>query len=391
MPHTPSTAWSQFPRADHWWHQTQVSVTPFRRLSFSLWQWPRQAVRSVALKTETKTLTMSKLYGNRKRAKAAMALQDVLSNVIHPKAGGIDMGCTEMVVSIPIGLSDGAHIRTFNTFTRGITALRDWLLSCGITTVAIESTGNYWVTTYDILTEAGIDVWLVNARSVNGASGRKTDVCDAQWLQQLHAAGLLKRSHRPEKEIIPMRYLMRHRADLVAQCAQQLQLMQKVMTEMNLHIHYVFSDIDGMSAQAIITAILAAERNPLKLAALQDKRCRSKLSDIVDALNGNYREEYLFVLKQLQQSCRQKQALLVEVDAELAKIIDRIEVKVEGPLLPATPKQKVKNKNEPANMIRSQEAWRFFGVDLSHPGNWKRVSGSVDERNWHSRALSQCV
>ena len=139
----------------------------------------------------------------------------------------------------------------------------------------MESTGNYWLCACAVLEDAGIEVCLVNARHVQGVPGKKTDVIDAAWLQQLHAAGLLRASFRPKKEILPVRYLMRHRADLLTQAGQQVQLMQKVLTEMNLHIHHVFSDVDGESAQRIITAILEGERDADKLAALRDPRCRA--------------------------------------------------------------------------------------------------------------------
>ena len=140
---------------------------------------------------------------------------------------------------------------------------------------------------YDILEAAGIECYLVNARHVKGVPGKKTDVCDAQWLQQLHAAGLLKKSFRPAQEILPLRYLTRHRDSLIREAADHLRRMQKVLTEMNLKLHHVFSDIDGVSAQAIIKAILAGERDPHTLAALRNGRCQSSEKSILAALAGN--------------------------------------------------------------------------------------------------------
>jgi transposase len=166
-----------------------------------------------------------------KQAKAVTAGSDPFNVQHHADAAGIDIGSEELVAAVPPGRGGGPAVQTFTSFTSGVAALRDWFLECGIKTVAIESTGNYWITTYDMLQEAGIEVWLVNARSVKGVPGKKTDVCDAQWLQQLHCAGLLKKSHRPDKEIVPLRYLMRHRADLISQGGQQVQLMQKVLTK----------------------------------------------------------------------------------------------------------------------------------------------------------------
>ena len=301
---------------------------------------------------------------SQKQARAIAAAREGLNPNTHPDAAGIDIGSTELVAAVPPDRSRPA-VRTFCAFTSGILALRDWLLECGIQTVALESTGNYWITTYDVLQDAGIDVWLVNARSVKGVPGKKTDVCDAQWLQQLHAAGLLKKSHRPDKEIVPLRYVMRHRADLVAQAGQQVQLMQKVMTEMNLHIHHVFSDVDGVSAQAIITAILAGERDPEKLADLRDKRCRSRREDILEALRGDFRPAYLFVLRQLQQRWQQLQASITECDGQLAEILAAVQVQVAAPLPEASWSQRRTHKNMPAKVPIYAEAWRFYGVDLS--------------------------
>ena len=235
----------------------------------------------------------------------------------HPNAAGIDIGAREIVAAVAPGRG-GRTVRTFDSFTSGVQALRDWLLECGVKTAALESTGTYWVTTYAVLEDAGIEVYLVNARHVKGVPGRKTDVCDAQWLQQLHTAGLLKKSFRPHKDIVPLRYLMRHRAELIGEAARQLLLAQKVLTEMNLHIHHVFSDLDGDSAQRIVEAILAGERDALKLAALRDSRCRTPVGKVLAALQGDYRGEYLFVLKQCQERRAQIAAALAACDAEIA-------------------------------------------------------------------------
>lgn len=238
----------------------------------------------------------------------------------------------------------------------------------------MESTGNYWLTACAVLEDAGIEVCLVNARHVKGVPGKKTDVCDAAWLQQLHAAGLLRASFRPRREIIPLRYLMRHRADLVAQAGQQVQLMQKVMTEMNLHIHHIFSDVDGVSAQAIITALLAGERDPEKLAARRDRRCRAPLAKIIRALRGDYREEYLFVLRQCQARWQELCAAIAECDAEVARRTAAIAGVTDAPLPQAPALQRRLHKNMPARLPVYDEAYRLFGVDLSAvPG----VSGGV--------------
>jgi transposase len=310
---------------------------------------------------------------NHKRKKLAAA-QTPLGATHHPDAAGIDVGAEELVAAVPLGRSDGPSVRTFSAFTAGLHALRDWLVQCQIQTVAMESTGNYWLCACALLEDAGIEVCLVNARHVKGVPGKKTDVCDAAWLQQLHAAGLLRGSFRPQKEILPLRYLLRHRADLVAQSGQQVQLMQKVLTEMNLHIQHVFSDVDGVSAQAIITAILKGERNATKLAALRDRRCRAALDKIHAALVGDYREEYLFVLQQVQARWQQINVSLTECDAEIAVRTAAV-AGVTDAALPAAPApQRRVQKNMTGAMPVYEEAHRLLGVDLSGvPG----ISGGV--------------
>lgn len=204
------------------------------------------------MKTKPSGGPTAKAKSRRPRQPTAKPAQ-AINTQTHPDAAGIDVGAEEFVAAVPGGRCE-EPVRTFATFTSGVHALRDWLLECGITTVAMESTGNYWITLYDALTEAGLDVYLVNARHVKGVPGKKIvprfahdpqfsfaswiplsrqggDVCDAQWLQQLHAAGLLRKSFRPAPDIVPLRFLMRHRSEMVGDAAKQLQLMQKSLTE----------------------------------------------------------------------------------------------------------------------------------------------------------------
>ncbi len=307
----------------------------------------------------------SKKASSRRARKTSDASRHTLNTQTHPDAAGIDVGSEEFVAAVPVDRCDKA-VRTFRTFTSGVHALRDWFLECGIKTAAMESTGNYWITLYDVLTAAGIEVYLVNARHVKGVPGKKTDVCDAQWLQQLHAAGLLRKSFRPALDIVPLRFLMRHRAEMVADSSKQLQLMhmQKSLTEMNLKLQHVFSDIDGVSAQAIIDAILAGERDPAKLAALRDKRCRSSTEDIIEALRGNYREEYLFVLRQSQRTYRQLREAIAACDEKLGMLAAGVECEVSEPLPEPTKGQRNLNKNSPQFAV-FETAWQFYGVDLS--------------------------
>ena len=299
------------------------------------------------------------------KAASAAAAKQGLNPHLNPDAAGIDIGAQELVVAVPPGRCAGDTVRTFSSFTAGVEALRDWLVTCGITTAALESTGNYWITTYGLLTDAGIDVCLVNARHVKGVPGKKTDVCDAQWLQQLHAAGLLKKSFRPDQEIVPLRYLMRHRSEIIAEAGRQTQLMQKVLTEMNLHIHHVFSDVDGVSAQAIITAILGGERDAERLAALRDKRCRSPKDKIIAALKGDYRPEYLFVLRQCQQRWTQNLEAIAACDLQIATLVRAVQGDSDAPPPTAPSAQRRLHKNTPTTLPIYDEAYRFYGVDLS--------------------------
>ena len=287
----------------------------------------------------------------------------LLARLEHRDAAGIDIGAEELVAAVPPE-RDAEPVRTFSTFTGELHALRDWLLSCGIQTVALESTGNYWIATYQILEEAGLEVFLVNARHVKAVPGKKTDVCDAQWLQQLHRAGLLAKSFRPAKEIVPLRYLLRHRSHLIESAGRELQLMQKVCNEMNLHLHHVLSDLDGVSAQRILAAILAGERDPEKLASLCDRRVRAPRAKVIAALQGDYRSEYLFVLGQCQQRWEQTQAAIAALDEKLATLLAAFEAPHRGPAPTAPWPQRRLHKNSPQLPIYD-EAWRFYGVDLS--------------------------
>jgi transposase len=285
-----------------------------------------------------------------------------------PHSAGIDIGAEIIVVAVP-SECEAECVRTFSSFTYGLKQLRDWLLSHNITTVAMESTANYWHNCYDILESAGIDCYLVNARHVKGVPGKKTDVCDAQWLQQLHAAGLLKKSFRPVQEILALRTLIRHRHTLKHDAADILRRIQKILIEMNLQIHNVFSDIDGASGQAIIKAILAGERDTKVLAALRDGRCQSSEADILAALDGNYRDEYLFVLKQHQTRWEATRKHIVELDEEIEKIINNIntEKRQEKPPIKKTnkkPERKQQNKNA-IPIDYPKQSQRFYGVDLT--------------------------
>ncbi len=216
--------------------------------------------------------------------------------VVHPRAAGIDIGSRFHVVAVPSELDD-EPVRKFTSFTKDLKLLAEWLLLIGVTTVAMESTGIYWVPLYEILVAKGIEVYLVNARHAKNVPGRKTDICDAQWLQQLHSYGLIRASFQPDQRIAELRTYFRQRDLLVRYRSSHQQHMQKALMQMNLQLHHVVKDITGLTGRRIIDAILSGERDPQKLASLRDQRCKESQDTIAAALQGNYQEDHLFELK----------------------------------------------------------------------------------------------
>src|SRR5215212_8890225 len=216
---------------------------------------------------------------------------------VYPNAAGLDIGSAEIVVAVPPD-RDPEPVRVFATFTTDLHALIAWLLACGIDTVAMESTGVFWIPIYELLEQHGIVPYLVNARHVKTVPGRKADWNDAQWLQKLHALGLLHASFRPDAEIAALRTLVRYRAELIQHRAPHILHMQRVLQQMNLQVERVLSDIMGITGQAIIRAIVAGERDPLKLAQLRNPACKSSEATIAKALTGTWKDELLFVLQQ---------------------------------------------------------------------------------------------
>ena len=194
--------------------------------------------------------------------------------VLHPDAAGVDIGAEEIYVAVAPD-RDAEPVRSFEgTFTRDLHQLAEWLRQCRIRTVAMESTGVYWIPLYQILEARGFQVFLVNARHIKNVPGRKSDVSDCQWIQYLHSVGLLKASFRPPDEICIIRSLWRHRESIVQMAAEHIMHMQKALSQMNLQLHHVLSEITGVSGLAILDAILAGERNPTKLARLCNWRCK---------------------------------------------------------------------------------------------------------------------
>ncbi len=286
--------------------------------------------------------------------------------VMHAYAAGIDIGAEEIFVAVPADRA-ADPVRSFGTFTRDLHELADWLQECGVRTVAMESTGVYWIPLYQILETRGFQVFLVNAQHVKNVPGRKSDVSDCQWIQYLHSVGLLKASFRPPDEICVIRSLWRHRESLVQMAAEHTMHMQKALSEMNLQLHHVLSEITGMSGLKILDAILAGERNPIKLASLCNWRVRSPRETVAKSLEGDYRPEHLFALRQSLVGYRFYQTLISDVNQQL-------EVKMRGlpraatgsEQMPPRTKARIYQRagNEPAFDLRA-ELFRIAGVDLT--------------------------
>src|SRR6516164_4044405 len=249
--------------------------------------------------------------------------------IINPNAAGIDIGATQIFVAVPPD-RDAESVRCFATFTADLEKLADWLAACKIQTAAMESTGVDWIPLFQILEKRNIEPVLVNAQHLKNVPGRKkTDVVDCQWIQHLHAAGLLRGSFRPQQEICAIRSLWRHRDNLIQLATVHLQHMQKALDQMNLQIHHVISDLSGTTGLSIVDAILAGERDPHPLAKLRDWRIKASEETIVKSLVGDYREEPLFVLRQSLDCYRKYQKMIRELDVEVKWRMGRLPSKID--------------------------------------------------------------
>ena len=276
-------------------------------------------------------------------------------------AAGIDVGSTEHFVAVPQGLGE-EPVRSFPSFTRDLEHLADWLVRIGIQTVVMESTGIYWIPLFEILEERGLEVLLVNARHVKNVTGRKSDVQDCQWLQQLHTYGLLRGAFRPADQVVVLRSYMRQRENLVRYCASHIQHMQKALGQMNLLLDRVVSHITGKTGMTIIRAILGGERDPDTLAQYRNGRCKHSEEEIAQALKGNYREEHLFALKQAVALYDFFQQQIGECDVVLEQQIQQFDpLGARNKMPPATGR---KTQQAPAFDVR-KHLYRMTGVDLT--------------------------
>ncbi len=298
--------------------------------------------------------TEKQLSGMKRTGKSGFPL-------LNPDAAGIDVGAREHYVAVPAD-RDGQPVRCFGAFTEDLHRLAQWLLQCGIKTVAMEATGVYWIPLYQILESYGLAVKLVNARHVKHVPGRKSDVQDCQWLQQLESFGLLAGSFRPEAKICVLRSYMRQREMLIRQASRHVQQMQKALTQMNIKLHQVISDLSGDTGLRIVRAIVAGERDRLKLAALKDRRIKSDVALIAKALEGDYRAEHLFALKQALELYDYYQRKIAECDAEIYKEMQTLETR--GSAAPLA-KHKPRSSHNPLGFASQAELYRIMGVDLT--------------------------
>ena len=277
---------------------------------------------------------------------------------VCPDAAGIDLGATEHFVAVPPARNP-QPVRCFTTDTAALHALADWLIQCGVRTVAMEATGVYWVPLFQVLEARGLEVCLVNARHVKNVPGRKTDVQDCQWLQYLHSVGLLNASFRPPAAVCAVRSLVRHRESLVRTGCEHLLRVQKALDQMNVQLHHAVSDITGETGLKILDAIIAGERDAAVLARHRNYRCKRSEAEIATALRGDWRPEHLFTLRQSLDAWRYHQKLVAECEAQMDT-----QTKALAAQSTAEPPPPAKRSTQPDEPLRRM-LFAKFGVDLT--------------------------
>lgn len=278
-------------------------------------------------------------------------------------AAGIDVGSAEHWVCVPTGRAE-VNVRAFGCFTPDLQAMAAWLKNCGVTTVAMESTGVYWIPVFQILESTGLEVKLVNAHHLKTVPGRKSDVLDCQWLQKLHTYGLLAGSFRPDDQVCVRRSYVRQRERLIQSAGVHIQRMQHALIQMNLHLHKVISDIAGLTGMSIMRAIVAGERDPQVLAALKHSRIRSSQDEIAKALSGNYRAELVFVLQQELTLYDLHQQQIAACDTQIEQCLLRFNAKTDQLPPSAKNKRRKTTQNAPAFDLRRQ-LYRMSGIDFT--------------------------
>jgi transposase len=291
--------------------------------------------------------------------------EDLSLEVVHSDAAGVDIGNESHYVAVP-ATRDRRPVQRFGCTTAELKEMALWLKQCRIRTVALQSTGVYWIPVYDILEEAGLEVYLVNARDTKNLPGRKSDVQESQWLMKLHTYGLLRNSFRPPQEVRTMRTYWRQRNDLVRSAGRHIQRIQKALTQMNLQLANVLTDVSGATGQAIIKAILAGERDPRKLAALRDKRVKASAEEIAHGLEGNWQDDLLFLLKQEQEGYEFCQKQIAECDARLEQYLQQTPDRSQGASLPEEKRKgRLQKKAKNPQFDLRASLFRITGTDLT--------------------------
>lgn len=299
----------------------------------------------------------------RERSSARKRSSTTTLPILNPNAAGIDIGAKQNYVAVPPDRCD-EPVRCFEPLTPDLHRMADWLAECEVNTVAMESTGVYWVPLYEILEARGFDVCLVNAHHVGHVPGRKSDVLDCQWLQQLHSFGLLRASFRPPADIVELRAYLRHRDTLVRESGRLVQRMQKALSLMNLQLHNVIADITGKTGMSILRAIVAGERDPNELAKHRDYRCRADEQRIADSLTGNYKAEHILSLRHALQLHDEHRKLIAECDVAVEKKLKTLAPPPSEAQAPLPGKAPKPNAHEPQFDLR-ELLYRITGVDLT--------------------------
>ena len=298
----------------------------------------------------------------KRKARNKKRLQEHLEQ-INLYAAGIDIGSTSHFIAVPASLDD-RPVREYSCFTGDLEHMADWLKDVGITTIAMESTGVYWIPAYELLEERGFEVCLVNPRHLKNVPGRKTDVLDCQWLQQLHSFGLLRGGFRPPGEICAFRSYMRQRSMLVESAATHIQHMQKALRQMNLLLDNVVSDITGKTGMTIIRSILSGQRDPVILARHRNRNCKNSEEVIAKSLKGHYKEEHLFSLRQAVELYDFYQCKIANCDQAIEMALDKIEGPDDLDALPPK-KSKARRKNKALPFDVRQNLYNITGVDIT--------------------------
>lgn len=283
---------------------------------------------------------------------------------VHAQAAGVDIGAHEIMVCVQGG-DTTQLVRSFGSYTVDLQAIATWLEEHGAETVAMESTGVYWIPLFEELERRGFQCHLISSRSLRRVPGRKSDVVDCQWIQTLHSYGLLERSFRPEADLVALRTLLRHRAQLIQHRAPHILHMQKALLQMNIQLSQALSDVSGTTGQAMIRAIVAGERDPHKLAALRNYRCQKDETEIAKALTGTWRAEHLFILRQSLELYDFYTKQIEACDAEIERMYSLVRPDWVQANLPDLPeKRNSHSKNAPKDVQVRKHLKRICGVDI---------------------------